>query len=83
MSESLKSNPICPTCLYELTGLELDQSGHVVCPECGRKDQPITLESITQEKSRCRRLDLKLIIIMLFFLLTPILIVLITEYLTN
>jgi len=74
------TDPVCPACLYELTGLELDQSGHVVCPECGTKDQPITLESIAQEKTRCRELDSKLIIILLFFLLTPILIALATEY---
>jgi len=73
-------NPICPTCLYELTGLESDQSGYVVCPECGLKDQPITLESIAQEKIRCRKLDLKLFLILLFFLLTPILIAIFTGY---
>ena len=54
MSKSRLPHPTCPTCNYDLTGIEPDKANRLTCPECNAFT---SFDSATQIVSRWRNIQ--------------------------
>lgn len=71
MSET-EHSPICPNCIYSLSGLDSEHNSKHRCPECGQLVSATTQYKMKLNRSENQVNGCKLFFLLLFFLALPL-----------